>query len=257
MRTYRIRFSADNINLYGEFFLPDVLKKQSPAVCLCHGIPAVVYNPDERGWATVAERFCEAGFVSMIFNFRGSGLSEGNFDMMGWTRDLTAAIDRLYHLKEVDKQKIYLLGSSGGAAAGIYTVAHDNRIAAVATLACPATFGFVKDKNIESVLDHFRDIGIIKDNNFPASLQEWLNGFDIVAPLKWIKKISPRPLLLIHGEKDDIVPVKQAEKLYKQAHEPKKLVIIEDAGHRLRLEERAVSAALTWLQEIAELTPIQ
>ena len=55
---------------------------------------------------------------------------------------------------------------------------------------------------------------------------------------------------------DDVVPVKHAEKLFKHAGEPKKLVILEGAGHRLRLEERAVSTALEWLQQIAELTPI-
>ena len=95
MKSYRIRFSADNINLYGEFFIPDLPRKKHPAVCLCHGIPAVVYNPDERGWAILAEKFCDAGFVSMIFNFRGTGLSEGNFDMLGWAHDLTAALNEL------------------------------------------------------------------------------------------------------------------------------------------------------------------
>jgi alpha-beta hydrolase superfamily lysophospholipase len=224
---------------------------------MCHGIPAAVYNPDERGWAILAERFCEAGFVSMIFNFRGSGLSEGNFDMQGWTRDLKAAIDELYRLEEVDKGRVYILGSSGGAAASVYATAHDSRIAAIATFACPATFSLINHKNIEPALKHFRNIGIIRDENFPSSVEDWLQGFETVAAINWVDKISPRPLLLVHGDKDEVVPVKQAEKLYKQAGEPKKLAIIEGAGHRLRLEERAVSAAVGWLQEIAELTAIQ
>lgn len=256
MNNYRLRFSVDNINLYGDIFLPGKPEKLKPAVCLCHGIPAVVYNPDERGWATLAERFCEAGFISMIFNFRGSGISEGNFDMMGWTRDLQAALDELVKLDEVDRKKIYLLGSSGGAATSVYVAAHDARVSAVATFACPAVFSIIKDKDIEPVLEHFRRVGIIRDAGFPPSVDEWLQGFDTVSAIHWIDKISPRPLLLIHGEKDDVVPVKQAEKLFKHANEPKQLVIIEDAGHRLRLEERAVSTALNWLQEIAELTTI-
>jgi dipeptidyl aminopeptidase/acylaminoacyl peptidase len=256
MKTYRIRFSADKITLYGEFFLPEMADKKLPAVCLCHGIPAVVYNPDERGWAVLAERFCEAGFISMIFNFRGTGLSEGNFDMVGWADDLNAALDELCKLEEVDKNRVYLLGSSGGAATSIYTTAHDSRISAVATFACPATFSLIKDKNIEPTIEHFRNVGIIRDKNFPPSVEEWLDGFDIVAPIHWIDKVSPRPLLLIHGDMDEVVPVKQAEKLFRTANEPKKLVILEGAGHRLRLEERAVSTALEWLQQIAELTPI-
>jgi uncharacterized protein len=256
MKTYRVRFKADNINLYGEFFIPDMPRKPLPAVCMCHGIPAAVYNPDERGWAVLAERFCEAGFISMIFNFRGSGLSEGNFDMPGWTHDLTAALDELCKLEEVDKQKVYLLGSSGGAATAVYVAAHDDRIAAITTFACPASLNLINEKNVEETLEHFRNVGIIRDANFPPSIEDWLKGFDTVSAIHWVDKISPRPLLLIHGDIDDIVPVRHAEKLFKHAGEPKKLVILEGAGHRLRLEERAVSTALEWLQQIAELTPI-
>ena len=83
------------------------------------------------------------GFVSLVFNFRGCGPSQGNIDMPGWTHDLEAAIDFLHMLPEVDRNKIYLLGSSGGAAACIYAAAHNKRVSAVATLACPAEFDFM------------------------------------------------------------------------------------------------------------------
>jgi fermentation-respiration switch protein FrsA (DUF1100 family) len=175
--------------------------------------------------------------------------------MLGWTRDLMAAIDYLASLHEVDKSRLCLLGSSAGAAVSIYVAANNPRVSSLVTLACPAEFGFLTDKRqAGATIDHFRSIGVIRDAGFPPSVDEWLAGFSIVSPLRWIDKISPRPLLLIHGDKDDLVPVEQARKLYEKAGEPKKLVIIPGAGHRLRLEHKAVNAALDWLTATAKLT---
>ena len=123
------------------------------------------------------------------------------------------------------------------------------------TLACPAEFSFLTDKQrAEATIDHFRSIGVIRDADFPLSIDDWLAGFGTVSPLKWIDKISPRPLLLIHGKKDDLVPVEHARRLYEKAGEPKELVIIPGAGHRLRLEYKAVNAALDWFTTTAKLT---
>ncbi|HLC70559.1 MAG TPA: prolyl oligopeptidase family serine peptidase, partial [Candidatus Nanoarchaeia archaeon] len=41
-----------------------------------------------------------------------------------------------------------------------------------------------------------------------------------------------KPLLIIHGEKDESVPLKEAQELFQMANKPKKLVIIKDADHR-------------------------
>jgi fermentation-respiration switch protein FrsA (DUF1100 family) len=72
-------------------------------------------------------------------------------------------------------------------------------------------------------------------------------GFNKVKPIEWIKKISPRPLLIIHGTQDDVVYPSSARELYERAGEPKQIVMIDGAGHRLRLEERAMDCALNWL----------
>ena len=241
-------FKSDNLNLYGEIYFPETVDQSRPVLCLCHGIPAVTYNPEERGYAILAEKFCTSGFVTFIFNFRGAGPSQGNLDLLGWTHDLQAAIDFIYSLGEMKKSKLAVIGSSGGAAVSVYVAAHDSRISSVVTLACPANFDFISQNQAEKLIAHFRSIGVIKDKNFPPSINSWLESFNTVSPIRYIPKISPRPLLLIHGDKDDTVPVEHAYQLYKQAKEPKELVIIPGAGHRLRLEEKAVDTALDWLK---------
>ncbi len=255
MRDSMVILCADEIMLAGEVFLPDDCTGVYPAVCLCHGIPAVPYNPDEKGgYPELAARFCRAGFAALVFNFRGCGPSQGNIDMPGWTCDLEAAVEFLYMLPEVDRSKIYLLGSSGGAAASIYAAAHDKRVSAVATLACPAEFDFMADGyTAESLIARFREIGIIKDADFPPSVKKWLDGFKTVAPIEHVGKLSPKPLLLVHGDSDDVVPVEHAERLYAKAGQPKEKIILPGAGHRLRQDERAIGAVMSWLQKLAGL----
>ncbi len=110
MSARRFSIEADGLRLAAEVYIPQG-KGRHPAVCICHGVPAKrTADPRDRGYPLLAERFSSEGFVSLIFNFRGTGDSEGNFDMLGWTRDLKAAIDYLCQLDEVDKSRLSLSG---------------------------------------------------------------------------------------------------------------------------------------------------
>jgi len=249
MKISRVSLEVGELNLVGEVYFPEAANQPWPALCICHGIPAVPYNSADLGYPALAERFCAAGFVTLIFNFRGAGQSQGNLDILGWTQDLEAAIDFLFSLDEIDRSRLCLLGSSGGAAVSVYVAANDPRVSSVITFACPAEFDFLMDKQqAKPLIDHFRSIGLIKDRDFPPSIDEWLEGFGTVSPIRYIDRISPRPLLLVHGEKDDVVAVEHAFKLFEQAKEPKEIHIIPGAGHRLRFEEEAVATALNWLK---------
>ena len=243
-----ICLKVDGLKLAGELYIPS-RNKPYPALCICHGIPAAPYNPEDRGYASLAQRFCAAGFFTLIFNFRGAGKSQGNLDMLGWSQDLQAALDFLYSFEGIDKARLCLLGFSGGAAVSVYTAAHDPRVSALAACACPADFSFLgsKEQSVSSI-QHFREIGVIRDEDFPPSVEEWLRRFEIISPTQWVDKISPRPLLLVHGDADEVVPLEHAHKLYQKAKEPKELAIIPGAKHKLRLEEAAMATVLDWLK---------
>jgi uncharacterized protein len=248
MQTKEIRLKADGLELAGELHVPSG-GESHPALCICHGIPATAPNPADKGYSLLAQRFCLAGFATLIFNFRGTGRSEGNLDILGWTRDLQAALDFLYERHEVAKNRFCLLGFSGGAAVSIYTAAHDARVSSVVTCACPADFGSLPHKETPAdTIRRFRQIGAIRDRDFPASIEEWQGGFETVSPIKWIEKISPRPLLLIHGDADELIPLEHAQKLYRRAKEPKELKIIAGAKHKMRLEDAAMDFVLNWLK---------
>lgn len=240
---------VDGIKISGQLYLPQDDHAPYSAVCICHGIPARKPVPDDKGYPALAEKICRQGLAVLIFNFRGTGASGGNLDIMGWTRDLKAGIDYLFGLPEVDRSHLSVLGFSGGAAVSIYVASADSRVSCVVACACPAEFTSITEvDNPQSIVDHFRSIGAIRDRNFPHSVEDWLNGFRLVSPLRHIAGIAPRPLLLVHGNRDETVEVSHAYELYDRAGEPKHIIIVDGAGHRLRQDNRAMAIVADWLK---------
>jgi fermentation-respiration switch protein FrsA (DUF1100 family) len=64
-------------------------------------------------------------------------------------------------------------------------------------------------------------------------LTSWRYGyrFGAVRPIEAVAAISPRPLLLIHGAADSLIPVSHAHELFAAAREPKQCWIVEGAEH--------------------------
>jgi dipeptidyl aminopeptidase/acylaminoacyl peptidase len=248
METKEIRLKAEGLELAGELHIPSG-DGVHPALCICHGIPAVPHDPTDKGYTLLAQRFCHAGFITLIFNLRGTGRSQGNLDILGWGRDLQAALDFLYNLKEVDKNHFCLLGFSGGAAVSVYAAAHDPRVSLVVTCACPADFRSLRQRETPlDTIQRFRQIGAIRDKDFPPSIEEWQRGFETISPINWVDKIFPRPLLLVHGDADELIPLEHVRRLYQKAREPKELKIIPGAKHKMRLEKAAMDFVLDWLK---------
>jgi len=251
------RFSVivDGLNITGEIYYPEASQKLHPALCICHGIPAAVPTPGDMGYPLLAEWFAKEGFTTCIFNFRGCGESEGNLDLLHWTRDLDSVITYLSWLEGVDESRISLMGFSGGAAASAYAAARDERISALILCACPAKFSIsALGRSPEEFLDQCRRVGTIRDSDFPPSIDKWADHFQQVSPLDCIKKISPRPLLIIHGDKDETIPPNHASRLYGMAKDPRKLIMVPGGEHRLRTNEMAMVSALAWLKQVNGLT---
>jgi len=242
-----VPFHADGLRLAGEFYLPEAAS-ELPGLCICHGIPAVPFNPEDRGYAELAMRFAEAGFATLLFNFRGTGLSEGNFDMRGWARDLEAALSHLAAMNGVDASSLYVMGFSGGAATALVQAARDGRIAGVVSCASPAHFQeLTADEALKGYIARWREIDIIRDPSFPQDMEDWKAGFSEVAPVSHIGKIAPRPVLLLHGDADEVVDVSHAHVLMDASGPNCELVVLPGALHRLRVDERAMVLALDWL----------
>lgn len=247
MNIEAVLLEVDGLKIAGQLYLPDGMVGIH-AVVICHGLPAQAPQPGDSGYPALAEKVCGEGMAAFIFNFRGTGFSEGNLDMGGWPRDLASVVDYLSGRSGISR--LSLLGFSAGAAVSVLVGAQDRRISAVVACACPAEFTMVNEENVRSVIEHFRGLGVIRDGDFPPSTEEWLNGFKMVRAIDYVGEIAPRPLLLVHGSADEVVDISHARRLYQRAREPKDLVVIDGVGHRLRQDERAITAVIDWLKAV-------
>ncbi|MBW2147107.1 MAG: alpha/beta fold hydrolase [Deltaproteobacteria bacterium] len=248
----KVRLSSGGVSLAGEVHTPDNPRNALlPGLIICHGIPAARAVGGDGGYSELAGRFARAGFLTMIFNFRGTGESGGNFDIRGWMEDLDTAISYLMAAPRVDQARFSLMGFSAGAAVSLCLAAEDRRVGAVVACASPARWERIGEwASADSYLAHARDVGIVRDSDFPPDIDQWWKGFKQVVPVERIGRISPRPLFIIHGDKDEVVPPRHADELFDRAGEPREVRWIPGEGHRLRLSQPAMDAAMNWLREV-------
>jgi fermentation-respiration switch protein FrsA (DUF1100 family) len=246
-----ITLKVNGLKIRGELHLPAEGSPPFPGVILCHGLPTgAPPDPTDGGYPLLARQLAEQGMAALAFSFRGCYSSEGNFDIAGWSRDLEGAIDYLWSLEELDDSRLALLGFSAGAAVSVYVGAADKRVSAVAACACPSDFSSIyQAEKPQQTLDYFRKIGILREPGFPPYPEEWLNGFRRINALHSVGEIAPRPLLLLHGSADNVVPPEHSRRLYARAGQPKNLVIMEGDGHRLRRSQPALRVVFAWLRQ--------
>lgn len=214
---------------------------------LCHGFPADLPSPGAtpQSYPELADRLAqEAGWVVLSFDFRGAGRSEGNFSLAGWLADIGTAVDELFRAGDVEG--VWLAGFSTGGALALCAAAEDERIRGVAAFAAPADFeAWAADPR--RFLEHARSIGVVRDKAFPHDFDAWARELREIRPIQMIGKVPPRPVLLVHGSEDEVVPPSDARALADAADGMVELRVLTGAGHRLRHDPRAVAVLLGWL----------
>ncbi len=215
---------------------------------ICHGYPS-----GSRGASTSAATFpqladriaTELGFVALTFCFRGAGESEGDFSLRGWLHDVGAAVA---HVHEQSVSAVWVAGFGTGGGLALCAAASAPApapIAGVAALASPADFEDWANQP-RRLLDHSRDIGLIRDPSFPRSVEAWSRELREIRPVGCVPALRDRQLLIVHGTEDDVVPDFDGRVL-SDAHGHADMRLIAGAGHRLRHDPRAVAVLLGWL----------
>lgn len=231
---------------------PSAAGRPRPGLVLCHGFPVVpsASQPGtDRGYEALADRLAsDTGWVVLTFSFRGTGASQGNFSLGGWLADLEAAIATLRGTAGVEG--VWLCGFAAGGALCICAAGEDPAVRGVASLASPADFG---DRAVDArrFVAQARAVGVIRDPAFPADLDAWARELREVRPLSLIGKVPPRPILLVHGANDEVVPILDARALADAADGEVELRVLAGAGHRLRHDPRAIALLIGWLDRQA------
>ncbi len=235
--------------IMGQIFFPKARPSRLyPALIICHGIPGSgsPRQAQDPGYEALAQDFVSLGIISVIFNFRGCGASGGNFEILGWVRDLEAVLDRTLNTPYVDPTRVMLLGFSGGGAAAIRIAADSSKVYSLAIVGTPSDFGtFEKDPG--EIIADFRERGIIRESEFPSDIGRWIDEFRQIEPRKWLAHFKGKHILIIHGDADELIPVEQARELYNSAPSGlAELSIIPGGVHRLRLDNRCLEILKSW-----------
>ncbi len=258
MKEEEIAIQVENLTLRGRAYWPEGVfcpEEERPFLILCHGIPragtvtekTASGEEEDGGYPALARQCADLGMPVFHFNFRGTGESEGDFDLSGWARDLTAFLD---YWEKRGALRFYLCGFSAGAAVSACVASADLRVEKLILAACPASFReLFPPESLEQLLSRFREAGIIHDPDFPPDPGQWLENIYAVEPLQCMAGLSPRPLLLLHGTGDELIPFSHAFRLFRRAGRGRNLIILPGARHQLRRENKAVDICLRWLEQ--------
>ncbi|HTU01351.1 MAG TPA: alpha/beta fold hydrolase [Candidatus Sulfotelmatobacter sp.] len=206
-----------------------------PCLVTAHGLGS---SKDSDKYVLIAEEFSRAGIAVCRFDFRGCGESGGTFaetTVSEEVADARAVVEAMRRHPALDG-RIVLLGSSMGAYVSLYVAQQDPAILAIAAWACPADLDDLVEKP-ETVYEY--GLG-------EPCLAEFRAGQYRRAPA------GVANCLFIHGDVDEVVPVGHAHRLYAEARDPKRLITLPGADHRLsdpahRLQAARVS--LEWIQK--------
>lgn len=246
--TSDLDLDSGGIRLRAHLALPSAGEEPVPGLVVCHGFPVGKQKASSSGqtYPELADELAaEAGWAVLTFNFRGTGSSAGDFSLAGWLGDVHTAASFLHDRPEIDG--VWLVGASTGGSLAICAAAEDPRIRGVATLASRSDFSDWAAEP-ERFLSHAREIGVVSSADFPADAEAWGRELREIRPADVVAKLPPRPLLLIHGDDDDVVPPTDARELADAYGDGAELRIVKGAGHRLRHDPRGVAVLLGWLE---------
>lgn len=190
MKQGAIAFSCGNLILDGYLYSPAKYGR-FPGVIICHPHPLYGGSMNNNVIRKLAAALVNREIVSMLFNFRGVGNSQGEYgEGVAEQEDVIAAIDWLKNQDNIDTGKIGLAGYSFGAMV-LIPVACKNELVKTMALISPVITG----ENTELLTQCIK------------------------------------PKLFVVGDKDDLTKASDIERAYQQISEPKKYICVPDSDH--------------------------
>lgn len=229
--------STDNYTLRGWYVPPPAVGAQKMGLVLVHG-----GGRDRRAWLRHVPFLHKAGYGCLLFDFREHGLSDGN--MRGFSYGMKERFDVVaacqFMRSTYEYQRICAIGTSVGGSSVIMAAAIDKTIDVVIAENALVTCAVLQDQTIVELFGGYfsrKAYSIFIFKLFRRTASFWLNLRIGNQPSKHcqalhcIGKISPRPILLMHGTADELVPCRHSEQLFEVALEPKELYLSQDAFH--------------------------
>lgn len=194
--------SADGIKLFGWY----VEARADAAVLLwCHGNAGTIINRLDN-----LRELYRLGLSIFIFDYRGYGRSQGKPSEDGLYQDATGAYDYLTRVRLIRSERIVVFGRSLGAAVATDLVSHK-----------PAA-GLILESS-------FPSIAAVAQHHYGGIPVHWLLGAEFRLTDR-LPQLS-LPTLVIHGERDDIIPIGFGRQVFEAVKSPKWWYAIPGADH--------------------------
>ncbi len=218
----------------------------SKVVVIAHGF---YNNKDAVLFKMMSEAFSKEYDV-IAFDFRGHGKSS---DVFTWTaleqNDLRAITS---YARENNYARIGVIGFSLGAAITLIEASTHQNIDSVIAVSSPSDLG--------SINYHFWEKDMWEDLKLNLGIKGRGKGvrpgspsLQKIRPGDIVEKISPTPVLFVHGENDWLVKLRHSQYLFAKAKGPKSLMVMKDGGHAERMfdvfPDQFMKICLDWFKE--------
>lgn len=199
--------TASGARLHG-WFVKSRARTAHATVIYLHGNGG---NLSHTGW--LAEELSARGFDVLLFDYKGYGRSEGSStDEQSLYEDADAAYDYAVGERGVAPARLALYGQSLGTTAAVDVAARRECAALV----------------LESGLSSASDMAALILPGLPRFLHRLgRNRFDSARKLAAVRA----PVLVAHGERDEVIPASQGRALHAAAPGAKRLILVPRAGH--------------------------
>jgi fermentation-respiration switch protein FrsA (DUF1100 family) len=178
-------------------------QRGQPTILYFHGNGGSLESRSER-----IRKYMARGFGMFMMSYRGFSGSSGSPSEAANVGDAKLAYDTLV-ARGVDPADIIVYGESLGSGVAVQ-VAAEKRVA-----------GVILDAPYTSMVD-------LASLHYPQ-LPRWLMR-DRYETTQFIGTVTA-PLLIVHGEEDDVVPVTRGRALFEAANAPKEIATLPGAGH--------------------------
>jgi len=250
----QITFESEGKKLFGVLHLSD--KKKSPGIVLFHGFSG--QKAESHFIFTHLARFlCKEGISVLRFDFMGSGDSEGEFvdkTLLTEMKDGENAVNYLRGLKEIDKNRIGVLGLSLGGVTAVYTASKLNikSLCLWSGLAYPSVISRQLTRKLKKQLEeegkaYLTGTGLIISKDFVESLKN-------IKPLEFAKQFKGN-VLIIHCKDDTVLSLTHPLAYFENFHYNARfseLVIFEKGKHTFVIEKTEKDVLETTLKFFKE-----
>jgi len=221
-------------------------------VIVCHGLGA---NKSNQLFMT--RSFLDAGYNVLIFDFRAHGGSAGHLSSFGDDEryDVLGAVRWLIAAQPKQCRRIFGVGASMGAAALIAAAAEDSvegrAFHAIAVYGTYDDLGqLTQDISRQYFIPPFS--WLLPNIGLPLASAQCGRNLANFHPADLISRVWPRPVMVIHGVKDEIIPFDRGKRLFQSADQPKRRLWLTSGDHNKILHDRDAAGEVLEFFESAE-----